>query len=109
MYYVRVYHQFSEEEVEFEDLDKARTYANVINEEGGYADLYDEDGNLVDLTDENWGDEYDDWDDDMDWLDPYPVRRTRGISSTDGDYGPSNPWDAPGMSVSDFISGVSCL
>ena len=22
------------------------------------------------------------------------------------EYGPSNPWDAPGMSVSDFISGV---
>ena len=27
-------------------------------------------------------------------------------SSTYGDYGPSNPWDAPGMSVSDFIRGV---
>ena len=24
-------------------------------------------------------------------------------SSANGDYGPSNPWDAPGMSVSDFI------
>lgn len=24
-------------------------------------------------------------------------------SSTGGDYGPSNPWDAPGMSASDFI------
>ena len=23
------------------------------------------------------------------------------------DYGPSNPWDAPGMNVSDFIRGVS--
>lgn len=23
--------------------------------------------------------------------------------STNGDYGPSNPWDAPGMSVRDFI------
>ena len=23
------------------------------------------------------------------------------------DYGPSNPWDAPGMRVSDFITGVS--
>lgn len=23
------------------------------------------------------------------------------------DYGPSNPWDAPGMRVSDFIRGVS--
>lgn len=25
----------------------------------------------------------------------------------DRDYGPSNPWDAPGMKVSDFIRGVS--
>lgn len=24
-------------------------------------------------------------------------------SSTNGDYGPSNPWDAPGMSISDFL------
>lgn len=24
-------------------------------------------------------------------------------SSENGDYGPSNPWDAPGMSVKDFI------
>lgn len=24
-------------------------------------------------------------------------------SSTGGDYGPANPWDAPGMSMSDFI------
>ena len=24
-------------------------------------------------------------------------------SATAGDYSPSNPWDAPGMSVSDFI------
>ena len=27
-------------------------------------------------------------------------------SSTGGDYGPSNPWDAPGMKVSDFLPGV---
>ena len=24
-------------------------------------------------------------------------------SSANGDYGPSNPWDAPGMSIHDFI------
>lgn len=24
-------------------------------------------------------------------------------SATRGDYSPSNPWDAPGMSISDFI------
>ena len=27
-------------------------------------------------------------------------------SSSAGDYGPGNPWDAPGMSVSDFITGT---
>ena len=32
--------------------------------------------------------------------------RRRYTSSTNGDYGPSNPWDAPGMCVSDFITGV---
>ena len=37
-----------------------------------------------------------------DAIDPQPYTR----SSTYGDYGPSNPWDAPGMSVSDFIRGV---
>ena len=26
--------------------------------------------------------------------------------SDEEDYGPSNPWDAPGMRVSDFITGV---
>lgn len=25
------------------------------------------------------------------------------MSSTNGDYSPSNPWDAPGMSIKDFI------
>lgn len=28
---------------------------------------------------------------------------TRYPSSTAGDYGPSNPWNAPGMSIHDFI------
>lgn len=27
-------------------------------------------------------------------------------SATNGDYSPSNPWDAPGMKISDFIKGV---
>lgn len=33
---------------------------------------------------------------DEDEEEPYP-------SSTNGDYSPSNPWDAPGMSIKDFI------
>ena len=36
-------------------------------------------------------DEPDDYDDE-----PIP-------SAENGDYGPSNPWDAPGMKISDFI------
>ena len=27
-------------------------------------------------------------------------------SATNGDYSPSNPWDAPGMSIDMFIRGV---
>lgn len=33
----------------------------------------------------------------------WPETETEIPSSTAGDYGPSNPWDAPGMSISDFI------
>ena len=35
--------------------------------------------------------------DEPDWDDDYIP------SSTNGDYSPSNPWDAPGMKISDFI------
>lgn len=46
---------------------------------------------VVDDSDEDdWGD---DWEED-DYYTP---------SSTARDYGPSNPWDAPGMSIHDFI------
>lgn len=40
-------------------------------------------------------------DDDFDYSgsDEYP----QTTSCTYGDYGPSNPWDAPGMSIRDFI------
>ncbi|MGE4353534.1 MAG: hypothetical protein AB7D36_05570 [Oscillospiraceae bacterium] len=34
---------------------------------------------------------------------PYDDEEHYTPSSTYGDYGPSNPWDAPGMSVRDFI------
>jgi hypothetical protein len=62
----------------------------------------------------NWIDslENDSWDDDDDecdcWIERYEHTfrsfGRRGVrSSTGGDYSPSNPWDAPGMSVRDFI------
>lgn len=34
---------------------------------------------------------------------PFLERDQYCPSSTAGDYGPGNPWDAPGMSVHDFI------
>lgn len=42
---------------------------------------------------------FDEYENEAHYDDDY--RRTP--SSTNGDYGPSNPWDAPGMSISDFI------
>ena len=44
--------------------------------------------------------------DDMDepeWEEPDWDEDDYAPSSTNGDYSPSNPWDAPGMSISDFI------
>ena len=38
-----------------------------------------------------------------DYCDDEPEHEPYIRSSAYGDYGPSNPWDAPGMSVSDFI------
>lgn len=40
-------------------------------------------------------DNFDGFDEDIDEV--YPR------SATDGDYGPSSPWSAPGMSIRDFI------
>lgn len=31
-----------------------------------------------------------------------------GNTEEDNDYGPSNPWDAPGMSISDFCNFPVC-
>lgn len=33
----------------------------------------------------------------------YGIYDDRREYSCTGDYGPSNPWDAPGMSISDFL------
>lgn len=35
--------------------------------------------------------------------DEYPYEEDYVPSSENGDYSPSNPWDAPGMNVKDFI------
>lgn len=47
---------------------------------------------IEDMNEPEW--EEPDWDDDY-----VP-------SSTNGDYSPSNPWDAPGCSIDMFIKGV---
>ena len=46
----------------------------------------------------------------VEWTEDWPYVRDELLppepgycSATSGDYGPSNPWDAPGMSVEDFI------
>ena len=50
-----------------------------------------------DYLDESYND--DDEDDE-----PWPYEEDEYTpSSTRGDYSPSNPWDAPGMKISDFI------
>ena len=58
------------------------------------------------LTDGEKDELFDFLDDEEDWAyeeNPFlPSYMGRGSR----DYGPSNPWDAPGMSVSDFITGV---
>ena len=42
------------------------------------------------------------WEDQM-WIDQWAEEREEHLSCTAGDYSPSNPWDAPGMSIKDFI------
>ena len=37
------------------------------------------------------------------YADMYGDEEDDNASSTHGDYSPSNPWDAPGMCISDFI------
>lgn len=61
-----------------------KDYDEILTEEEFYK-KYNHDP-ISDLYEEPFQDDYDDY-----------------RSSTDGDYGPSNPWDAPGMSVEDFI------
>lgn len=60
----------------------------------------DEEPEYYDEEDEEYDEEY------MNAYEEYEEdsrRRDRTPSSTAGDYSPSNPWDAPGMSMRDFI------
>ena len=46
------------------------------------------------------------------WTDDWAYRRGELIPDESGrhsekDYGPSNPWDAPGMKISDFVPGAN--
>ena len=45
-------------------------------------------------------------DDEDEWEEPEWEDDEYTPSSTNGDYSPSNPWDAPGNSISMFIGGV---
>ena len=78
--------------------------AERVFEEGCMNSQFDFSDGEIDTTD-YWADECDDethWhytsedEDDYDDEDYVP-------SAENGDYSPSHPWDAPGMSISDFI------
>ena len=58
--------------------------------------LWFNDSEIYEMLGMDNGDNYD-YDDDCDYDDGYIP------SSTYGDYSPSAPWNAPGMSISDFI------
>lgn len=47
--------------------------------------------------------------DSTDFEDPFCFDDAFSADEYEKDYGPSNPWDAPGMKISDFITGVSCF
>lgn len=74
----------------------------------GYSVLYSPDqdvfridsylGNSIDV-----GFDFEDKDAAMQWIDKQNSDDEYTPSATAGDYSPSNPWDAPGMSMSDFI------
>ena len=76
-----------------EEFIKSRPYLSKAQKSG----LLDYIGFLLLMSS---GSECEDWDDGGNPFTPdYLDRDSR-------DYGPSNPWDAPGMRVSDFITGV---
>ena len=80
--------------VDAENLDEAseKFHSQLNHGEIDFSDgcLTDSDINIEEDDEDEWGEP--DWDDE----DYVP-------SSTRGDYSPSNPWDAPGMKISDFI------
>ena len=73
-------------------------YENVIGKQEAVV-LWEYGGHqgYLSAKDPNTGEGYE-YEDDFDDYD-----RDYAPSSTRGDYSPSNPWDAPGMSIGDFI------
>ena len=87
------------------EYSKERGTWNIFNGFEWYAEgTYDQMCAMMDICTEYDDDEiielgdYDDYPEDE-----YEEEEEYTPSSTRGDYGPSNPWDAPGMSISDFI------
>ena len=66
-------------------------YIKEIRATGGY----NIDANCIDEEDDPYGE---DWEE---YVDPWEKAYIRSVAG--GDYSSANPWDAPGMSVSDFI------
>ena len=66
-----------------------------LRKSGGRNIFFHATGNEPPEEDDPYGD---DWEE---YVDPWEKEYIR--SATAGDYSPSHPWDAPGMSISDFI------
>lgn len=79
--------KFTEDLMRFDSEDAAIDWAWTENPHRIYgAEYYAEE--IPEPSYAEPADDYDDWDE------------------YEKDYGPSNPWDAPGMRISDFITGV---
>ena len=88
-------HDYNEHIIQVDNIEYDKEYITKTNPKGMVC--YGKD-----LEEEEWGDDYItvahegnfcDFYDDEDYV----------PSAENGDYSPSNPWDAPGMSIKDFI------
>lgn len=95
----QIEYEFDIDEVRSGDLECRHQYPCdylsdcPYNATGGY-DCRNFCGLGVDEDEEDYEDDVDDWG---------RAEIEYEKSSSNGDYGPSNPWDAPGMKISDFI------
>lgn len=99
------YYDWLSSGVTFEIISVDHKSKTVEVREKWYNDAYDE--NIDKVTTQKISDgrntEYISMDLFTIWADDIEDDREYTPSATRGDYSPSHPWDAPGMSISDFI------